>query len=120
MRERAPTAEEAEFLGHLVGLVPGTQDGYYADEDGALWMTASYADTVNGFVVATWRVDFDGTELVAGRSRTQLNRDDGIRWRATGTSLGRPDGAQDAARLAAEWFRAVTQGRTSYSRPGEL
>lgn len=118
MRDSSPTAEEAEFFDHLVELIPSAQDSYHADEDGALWMIASYDDMVNGFVVATCWVDFDGTELVAGRRRAYLNWDDGDRGRATGKSLGRPDGADDAARLAAAWFRTVTQGRASPQTSG--
>jgi hypothetical protein len=101
MRDREPTAQEVDFFDHLVELVPGARDAYYADDDGAPWMTALYDNVVNGFVVATWRVDFDGTELVAGRSRTRLDRDEGVRWRATGKSLGRPDSVREAGHVAA-------------------
>lgn len=74
-------------------------------------MTASYDDMVNGFVVATCWVKFNGTERVAGRRRAYLDCDDVDRGRATGKSLERPDGAQHAAHLAAAWFQTVTQGR---------
>lgn len=83
-------------------------------------MTASYDDVVGGAMAITWRIDFDGLELVGGRSPGNLNWDDGVRGRATGMSLEPPDGLvakvsspEEAAQVAAGWFERVTQGRAS-------
>lgn len=90
------------------------------DDDGTPWMTASYDDMIDGVMAATWRIDFDGVELVGGRSPANLNWDDGVRGRATGMNLEPPDGlvaeassAVEAAQVAANWFNRVTQGRCS-------
>jgi hypothetical protein len=120
VREAPPTASESEFFDRLSALVPDTQDWYHADEDGTPWMTASYDDVIEGVMVATWRVDFDGLELVGGRSPAHLNWDDGVRGRATGMRLEQPEGLvaevaspADAAQVAADWFHRVTRGRAS-------
>lgn len=120
MRLAAPTADEATFFERLTELIPDAQDWYHADDDGALWMTVSYDDMVNGVMEATWRCDFDGTALVAGRSPAHLNWDDGVRGGATGMDLDPPtglvarvDSVEQAVRIAAEWFNTVSQGRAS-------
>ena len=120
MRDAAPTADEVAFLERVTELVPSVQDWYHADEDGTPWMTVSYDDKVDGGMRATWRLDFDGIELVAGRSPGYLNWDDGVRGRATGMSLEPPEGltlkvhsVEEAAHQAAEWFHTVTDGRAS-------
>ncbi|UFN43303.1 hypothetical protein [Nocardioides okcheonensis] len=120
MRDAAPTPDEVAFFKRLAELIPGAQDWYHADADGSLWMTVSYDDIVDGQMLATWRVDFDGTELVAGRSPAYLNWDDGIRGRETGMSIGPPSGLiaevdsiEQAAREAATWLDLVTDGRAS-------
>ena len=71
-------------------------------------------------MVATWRIDFDGLELVGGRSPANLNWDDGVRGRDIGMPLDPPDGlvanfssADEAAQIAADWFHLVTEGRAS-------
>jgi hypothetical protein len=119
VRDAPPTATESAFFDRLRALVPDAQDWYHVDDDGTLWMTVSYDDMVDG-VMTTWRIDFDGLELVGGQSPANLNWDDGVRGRATGMSLESPDGlvarvasADEAARLAADWFSRVTQGRAS-------
>ncbi|MDZ5662231.1 hypothetical protein SFC79_10685 [Nocardioides sp. S-58] len=106
------------FFERLTELIPGAQDWYHAD--GALWMIVSYDDMVDGVMEATWRVDFDGTELVAGRSPAHLNWDDGVRGRDTGMSLQPPTGlvagvdtVEQAVGIAAEWFNTVSRGRAS-------
>lgn len=120
MRKAPPTSTESVFFDRLSVLVPAAQDWYHADEDGALWMTALFDDMVDGVMEATWRIDFDGQELVGGRSPACLNWDDGVRGRATGMSLEPPDGLvanvsspDEAAQAAAEWFGRVTQGRAT-------
>lgn len=120
MREAPPTASESEFFDRVNALVPNAQDWYHADEDGTPWMTVSYDDTVDGAMATTWRLDFDGRELVGGASPANLNWDDGVRGRATGMSLEPPHGlvamvssAEQAAQVAVEWFERVTQGRAT-------
>lgn len=120
MREAPPTAHEAAFFERLRTLVPEAQDWYHVDEDGTPWMTVSYDDMAKGVMSTTWRIDFDGVELVGGQSPANLNWDDGVRGRATGMSLEAPDGfvtkvsaAEQAADVAAEWFDRVTEGRAS-------
>jgi hypothetical protein len=118
VREAPPTASEATFFERLRALVPRVQDWYHEDADGTPWTTASYDDRIDGATTATWRVDFDGAELVGGRSPANLNWDDGVRGRATGMSLEPPAGliaevssAEEAAQVAANWFDVVTEGR---------
>lgn len=120
VREAPPTASESAFFEGLRARVPDAQDWYHVDDDGTPWMTASYDDVIDDVLIATWRIDFDGLELVGGRSPANLNWDDGVRGRATGMSLEPPDGllasvssAEDAAQVAADWFGQVTQGRAS-------
>lgn len=120
MRDAPPTAREAAFFDRLSALVPDVQDWYHVDDDGTLWMTASYDETIDGVMATTWRIDFDGLELVGGRSPANLNWDDGVRGRATGMSLEPPDGlvadvssVEEAAQVAADWFHRVTQGRAT-------
>jgi hypothetical protein len=120
MRDAAPTADEVTFFERLTELIPGAQDWYHADDAGELWMTVSYDDVVDGVMKATWRVDFDGTELVAGQSPSHLNWDDGVRGRETGMVLEPPtglvagvDSVEQAVRIAAEWFNTVSHGRAS-------
>ena len=120
VRDAPPTASESAFFDVLSASVPEAQDWYHADDDGALWMTASYDDMVNGSMAATWRIDFDGRELVGGRSPANLNWDDGVRGRETGMSLEPPEGlvaeissAEGAAKVAAAWFHKATDGRAS-------
>ncbi|UUW88096.1 hypothetical protein [Pimelobacter simplex] len=120
MRAAPPTASESEFFDRLSALVRDAQDWYHVDHDGTLWMTASYDDMIDGVLAATWRIDFDGLELVGGKSPAYLNWDDGVRGRATGMSLEPPDGlvasvssAEQAAQVAAHWFDQVTHGRAS-------
>ncbi|GAA2170122.1 hypothetical protein [Pedococcus bigeumensis] len=118
MRDAPPTASESAFFERLSALVPEAQDWYHADVDGTLWMTASYDDMVGGVMVATWRIDFDGLELVGGRSPANLNWDDGVRGREIGMPLDPPHGlvvnfwsVNEAAQIAADWFHLVTEGR---------
>lgn len=120
MRELPATPTEAEFLAKLRQRVPAVQDWYHADQDGTLWMAVSYDDEVDGELRATWRLDFDGIELVAGRSPAFLNWDDGVRGRETGMTLDPPGGLtaqpasiSEAVEIASEWFSAVTQGRAT-------
>lgn len=118
MRDAPPTQSESEFFQRLLERVPMAQDWFHADNDGTPWMTASVDEGPDGSMTATWRVDFDGSELVGGRSPANLNWDDGMRGRTIGMSLDPPDGftakassPAHAAVLAAEWFIAVTDGR---------
>ncbi|WP_104106996.1 hypothetical protein [Nocardioides sp. 616] len=120
MRETPPTTSESAFFNRLSASVPDAQDWYHVDDDGTPWMTASFDDMVDGVMATTWRVDFDGLELVGGQSPSNLNWDDGVRGRATGMNLAAPDGlvakvssAEQAAHVAADWFDRVTQGRAS-------
>lgn len=120
MRDVAATPTETEFVTGLRRRVPALQDWYHADADGTLWVTVSYDDEVDGELRATWRLDFDGVELVAGRSPAFLNWDDGVRGRETGMILDPPDGltarpasVSEAVEIASEWFSAVTQGRAT-------
>lgn len=120
MRDATPTPDEAALFESLVDLIPRAQDWYHADYDCALWMTVSYDDIIDGQMVATWRVDFDGTELVAGRSPAYLNWDGGVRGRETVMSLvppsgliARVDSIEQPAREAATWLDVVTNGRAS-------
>jgi hypothetical protein len=120
VRQAPPTPTELAFFDRLKSVVPDVQDWYHVDDDETLWMTASYDDMVNGVMATTWRVDFDGHELVGGRSPANMNWDDGVRARSTGMSTEPPDGfvakvssAKDAAQIAADWLDRVTEGRSS-------
>jgi hypothetical protein len=118
MRDAEPTEWETEFYKQVRLAVPALQDWYHADPDGTFWMTVSYDDVIDGTMRATWRLDFDGAELVAGRSPANLNWDDGVRGRDTGMALGPPTGftvrvrsVADAVSHAIDWFERVTEGR---------
>jgi hypothetical protein len=118
MREQPPTPDEAAFYASVLASVPAAHDWYHADDDGTLWMTVSYDVVADGGVTETWRVDFDGRELVAGRSPAGLNWDDGVRGRETGMSLAAPhgfvaavDSVEQAAGVTVAWFDEVTNGR---------
>lgn len=120
MREVEPTESEAKFYEHVRLRVPELQDWYHADPDGTLWMTVSYDDLIDGTMRVSWRLDFDGVELVGGRSPANLNWDDGVRGRTTGMALTPPDGfttevisVADAGAQAIDWFHRVTEGRSA-------
>ena len=48
VRDAPPTASESAFFERLSASVPEAHDWYHADDDGTLWMTASYSDMVGG------------------------------------------------------------------------
>lgn len=118
VRDGLPTADEADFFERLRVHIPALHDWYHEDTDGTQWMTVSYEVIIGPGIVATWRIDFDGRELVGGRSPAQLNWDDGVRGRHTGMSLVPPDGfvaevvsLEQAVERCAAWLIEVTQGR---------
>ena len=83
-------------------------------------MTVSYDDVRGGAIQVTWRLDFDGLELVGGRSPAFLNWDDGVRGRDTGMAVEPPEGltvpvtsVAEAVSRSADWFRHVTEGRAA-------
>ncbi|GAB3148121.1 hypothetical protein GCM10027290_32370 [Micromonospora sonneratiae] len=121
MRDSEPTPDETTFFHHLSALVPGLDDWYHADDDGGLWMMASYDFTANNAVCATLRVDYDGQKLRGGWSPACLNWDDGVRAEEALISTASPEGLHlddlgpyDAAVAAAAWF----QTHISHREPG--
>lgn len=112
MRDEDPTQAETAFFELLKRRIEGVQDWYHRDADG-LWMIASLDLPLGGPIEHTWRCDFDGKFLLAGRSAGFLNWDDGVRARAAEINV---DGALglnasvtdpvSAAEVAAEWFAA--------------
>ena len=113
MREEAPTDAESAFFYTLTAQLRGAQDWYHRDPDGSLWMIAS-ADVVSDRgVTTTWRCDYDGHRLLAGRSPANLNWDDGVRATDAGIPVAGADGLDavesdpgKAADVAAAWFKA--------------
>lgn len=108
-----PTPDETAFFRGLTAHVPSLQDWYHADADGTPWMTVSFDVVLAGEngVRATWRMDYDGRELVGGRSPGSLNWDDDVRGRETGMPLEPPSGlvvvvdsVEEAVDVAASWF----------------
>jgi hypothetical protein len=112
MRDSEPTPDEALFFRHLSSLVPGLDDWYHADDDGGLWMMASYDFITDNTVHATLRVDYDGRRLRGGWSPACLNWDGGVRAEEALINTSSPDGLHlddlgpdDAAVAAAAWFQ---------------
>lgn len=111
MRDPDPTPDEAEFFALLSRQIPDVQDWYHQDDDGTLWMCASRDYVRGNSVIATLRVDYDGSSLVGGWSPGFLNWDDGVRARIAGIDTAAPhgidrltDSPEHAARAAADWF----------------
>ena len=112
MREEDPTADEEAFFAELQRQMPRVMDWYHADDDGTLWVTASYDVAQDNIIRRTWRVDYDGRTLRGGLSPSCLNWDDGVRAAdagidtrgAAGLHLDVTDPTQAAA-ATAEWFR---------------
>jgi hypothetical protein len=112
VRDEDPTADELTFFEALEELVPGVRDWYHKDQDGSLWMTASYDIPDVGVIHATLRCDYDGRRLLGGRSPGFLNWDDGIRAEDAGVDTTGDGGLReevadplDAAQRAATWFK---------------
>lgn len=113
MRIAEPTRDEAFFLAVLTHLIPGLAACHHEDPSGALWMTVScdLVDRRSGEPV-TWRLDYDGKEISAGRSPAHLTWDHGRRAEVAGVDLAPPLGLRvdvsspgEAAELAAAWFK---------------
>ncbi|MEU7755146.1 hypothetical protein AB0B57_24400 [Micromonospora sp. NPDC049101] len=79
MRDAEPTADETAFFTELAKLVPDVQDWYHQDDDGTLWMIASYDFLRGNWIYQTLRLDYDGKNLRGGWSPACLNWDDGVR-----------------------------------------
>lgn len=113
MRDEDPTPAEAAFFTALQQRVRAVQDWYYRDAEG-LWMIASLDLPLgHGHIRDTWRCDFDGVTLLAGRSPGYLNWDDGVRALAAGVDVDGPNGLRtsvtdpaSAALEAASWFES--------------
>ncbi len=113
MRKEDPTDAESVFFHRLVSQLRGAQDWYHRDPDGAPWMIASVDVVGDEGVTTTWRCDYDGHRLLAGRSPANLNWDDGVRATDAGISVSGADGLDvvesdpgRAADVAATWFKA--------------
>lgn len=113
MRDAEPTAQERAFFAELARRVSDLQDWYHEDDDGTLWMVASYDFARDNQIHATLRLDYDGRSLRGGWSPSCLNWDDGVRADDASIDTAGPDGLRlecaapttDAA-AAAAWFRA--------------
>ncbi len=90
MRKEDPTDAESAFFHRLALEICGAQDWYHRDPDGALWMIASVDVVSDEGVTTTWRCDYDGRRLLAGRSPANLNWDDGVRATDAGISGSGP------------------------------
>lgn len=112
MRDAEPTAQEIAFFTELARRVPDLQDWYPEDDDGTLWMVASYDFAHGNQIHATLRLDYDGRSLRGGWSPSCLNWDDGVRADDALIDTTGPDGllldcadsTTDAA-AAAAWFQ---------------
>lgn len=120
MRDIPPTADETRFYEALLKVIPDMHDWYHQDDDGGLWMIASF-DVIQDdrWIAVTWRCDYDGHSIAAGRSPAGLNWDDGVRARDAKITVLPPGGMQanvtspeEAAELILPWFLE----RISYSR----
>jgi hypothetical protein len=107
----APTSDETRFLAPLKERVPGVDDWYHEDADGAPWMIVSYDFVTDNVVRATLRVDYDGHSLRGCWSPAFLNWDDGVRAEGEHFDTGLPDGliandigVRQAAELTATWL----------------
>ena len=112
MREEDPTADEQAFFAELQRRLPDVQDWYHADDDGTLWMTASYDLVQDHWIRDTLRVDYDGRTLRGGLSPACLNWDDGVRAHAAQIDTRAADGLhldvtdpRHAAIATSAWFR---------------
>ncbi|HEV2121297.1 MAG TPA: hypothetical protein VGW38_00790, partial [Chloroflexota bacterium] len=83
-----------------------------ADSDGTPWLCVSMDVSRDGRIQRTFRVDYDGQDLVGGLSPAFLNWDDGVRATDAGIDTTPPLGIsasgvepEVAARLASDWFR---------------
>jgi hypothetical protein len=68
VRDAEPTADESAFLPALAKHVPDIQDWYHQDDDGTLWLIASYDFTQGNHIYQTLRLDYDGRHLRGGWS----------------------------------------------------
>ena len=110
--EEARTAQERRFLLALPDGPPHLDVWPRADPDGTPWLCVSMDVVRDGQLHRTLRVDYDGRDLVGGDSPAHLNWDDGVRAGDAGIDTTPPEGIsasgvepEEAARLAAEWFR---------------
>ncbi|MFG1916651.1 hypothetical protein [Micromonospora sp. NPDC048898] len=119
MRDAEPTADETAFFTALAKLVPDVQDWYHQDEDGTLWMIASYDLLRENRIHQTLRLDYDGKNLRGGWSPACLNWDDGVRADdalintagPAGLRLDCVDPTTDAAAAAAWFHRHLNRGQ---------
>ena len=79
---------------------------------GTPWLCVSMDVSRDGRIQRTFRVDYDGHDLVGGLSPAFLNWDDGVRATDAGIDTTPPLGIsasgvepEVAARLASDWFR---------------
>jgi hypothetical protein len=70
VRDAEPTTDEVAFFEDLSKLIPGLHDWYHEDANGSPWMVVSYDFVVNHAIRATLRLDYDGTSLRGGWSRS--------------------------------------------------
>jgi hypothetical protein len=113
MRYEDPAPHEVAFFQVLIERIPGADDWYHKDDDGTLWMTASYDFVAGRAVRKTLRVDYNGQSLRGGWSPGYLNWDDGVHAETAGVDTSPPEGLRvdgvksphAAAVIAADWFR---------------
>jgi len=118
MTVREPTAAEREFFEAVSSEVGDLQDWYLVDDNGCPWMMVSFDVVQGGGIRETWRLDYDGTLVVGGRSPACLNWDAEIRADAANVDTGPPDGVMaevaspaEAAAIASAWFhQRIGQG----------
>lgn len=114
--DRDPTASEKEFFDALTRQVADLQDWYLVDGGGSPWLLVSFDVVEDHKVQETWRLDYDGRQIIGGRSPAYLNWDAETRADAAGVNSASPDGIRadvtspkEAAALAAAWFQRHTR-----------
>jgi hypothetical protein len=106
---RQLTDREVTFLAALLRDRPWLDVWRHEDDDGTPWLIVSLDVVEDRTIVDTWRLDFDGSSILGGRSPASLNWDDGVRAHAAGVDAS--DAGIEAvaepeplARLGGEWF----------------
>jgi hypothetical protein len=111
--ESEMTAAESSFVACLRPSVPNL-DVWLHETNGIPWLIASVDVARAQAIVATWRIDFDGTTICSGLSPASLNWDDGVSAAKAGIDTQPPTGLapikgepENLASVAADWLIAA-------------